>query len=450
MNRDAILATLKPTPKTEPPDTTSLRHKAHAIISTIDSSTIEQIPATLLDLLTQIIKPLFTRTRHPHLTSTGRKSQVAAPPASIANRFLDTSDGSGFNDPPWKTSTPLTIPLLEYILTSYSALPAEDADTPKDTLRGRTVEAHFHLLVPPILNMIDDAAPTPYKSAGCKFLATLCEVLTSTHSEILKRSGLADVMVDALRTNFLTLPTLTPEEDSLALLGEVYPAFLGVVDARFVVLMRKLGSPSIQAKAQDASAGSDVAKDADFIPYQAMLTLVYRHGIMASLAHLSASSNAGSGSLSNTISVPLTVLLLRQIPPVFSRMGIHSVTHLRGLLPTLRASLMDPFVLAAPDMVGAILDVVDCVCDVARARIQQKWWPEVLRGLIGCWVNCVDEKETIPAGKTAASATHLEDIMARLRRMVKSLGEIVDPNEWSEVKKTLVEEEDDLRALFGD
>ncbi|OCT44523.1 hypothetical protein CLCR_05871 [Cladophialophora carrionii] len=458
MNRDAILATLKTTPTNEPPLTTALRHKAHSIISATDAHAIEQLPTTLLDLLTQIIKPLFTKTRHPHLTSTGRKSLVASPAPSIASRFLD--DGS--DEPPWKTSTPFTVPLLEYILTSYLALPF---DPRENSLRKTTIEAHFHLLVPPILNMIDDAAPTPYKSAGCKLLAMLCEVLTSTHSEMLKRSGLADVMVDALRTNFLSLPTLTPEADSLALLREVYAAFLGVVDARFVMLRlrlkSKLGAPSNHTKAQGQGGtdedSDDKNIDTDFIPYQAMLTLVYRHGIMASLAHLSSSSN-NAGSLSNTISVPLTALLLRQIPPVFSRMGIHCVKNLQGLLPMVRVSLMDPFLLAAPEMVSAILDIVDCVCDVARTRVQQKWWPEVLRGLVGCWVNCVDESEnestTIPAGKTASASTstspHLEDTMARLKKMVKTLGEIVGPNEWSVVKRRLVEEEDDLAALFGD
>ncbi|ETI20861.1 hypothetical protein G647_07204 [Cladophialophora carrionii CBS 160.54] len=454
MSRDAILAALKTTPTNEPPQTTALRHEAHSIISATDAHAIEQLPTTLLDLLTQIIKPLFTKTRHPHLTSTGRKSLVASPPPSIASRFLD--DGS--DEPPWKTSTPFTVPLLEYILTSYLALPF---DPRENTLRKTAIEAHFHLLVPPILNMIDDAAPTPYKSAGCKLLAMLCEVLTSTHSEMLKRSGLADVMVDALRTNFLSLPTLTPEADSLALLREVYAAFLGLVDARFVMLRLrlkfKLGPPSNQTKAQ-GGAGTDEDSDdknidTDFNPYQNMLTLVYRHGIMASLTHLS-SSSTNAGCLSNTISVPLTMLLLRQIPPVFSRMGIHCVKHLQGLLPMLRASLMDPFLLAAPDMVSAILDIVDSVFDVARTRVQQKWWPEVLRGLVGCWVNCVDENEneSIPAGKTASASTstHLEDTMARLKKMVKTLGEIVGPNEWSVVKRRLVEEEDDLTALFGD
>jgi hypothetical protein len=457
MKRDAILDTLKTTPEKEPPQTTALRHQAHSIISATDPHAIEQLPSTLLDLLTQIIRPLFIKTKHPNLTSTGRKSLIdTPPPPSSARAFLDLDD-----DPPWKTPTPFTIPLLEYILASYSALPCNPPDI---TLRKTTIEAHFHLLVPPILNMIDDAAPTPYKSAGCRSLALLCEVLTSTQSEMLKRSGLADVFVDALKANFLLLPTLTPEADSLALLREVYAAFLGVVDARFVKLRLKLGVPSIQTAGSDALDEAEHADDddKDFIPYQAMLTLVYRHGVMASLAHLG-SAGSGAGSLSNTMSVPLTVFLLLQIPPVFARMGIHAVKHFQGLLPMLRASLMDPFVLLAPEMVGAILDVVDCVLEVGRPRVQQKWWPEVLRGLVGCWVNCVDEienadekkskpksKATKPGNSTPTpTPTPVEEIMARLQRSVKTLGEIVGPDEWSVVKKRLVEEEDDVKALFG-
>ncbi|KIW63799.1 hypothetical protein PV04_08771 [Phialophora macrospora] len=445
MKRDAILDVLKTTPANEPPPTTELRHKAHSIISATDPHTIDQLPTTLLDLLTQIIRPLFIKTRHPNLTSTGRKSLIDAPQTpSIGRAFLD-------DDPPWKTPTPFTVPLLEYILNSYLTLPCNPPDT---TLRKTTIEAHFHLLVPPILNMIDDAAPTPYKSAGCRSLALLCEVLTSTQSEILKRSGLADVFVDALKANFLLLPTLTPEADSLVLLKEMYAAFLGVVDARFVTLRLKLRAPSIQTP---ASEGDEHGDDKDFIPYQAMLTLIYRHGVMASLAHLGSAGNAGS--LSNTMSVPLTVFLLRQIPPVFASMGIHAVKHFQGFLPMLRASLMDPFILMAPEMVGAILDIVDCVFDVGRARVQQKWWPEVLRGLVGCWVNCVDEIENENATENVKKSksttawntrlTPLEDIMARLKRSVQTLGEIVGPDGWSVVKTKLVDEEDDLKALFG-
>ncbi|KAJ9613183.1 hypothetical protein H2200_003124 [Cladophialophora chaetospira] len=429
MERSAILSRLSTQSSSERPQTTTLRHKARSIISASPADDINTLPTTLLDLLSQIIKPLFIKTHHPQLTSTGRKNLVSGPPPSIGGRFLNDPLEDDEDEKPWKTS--FTVALLEYILTSYVLLPF---DPPDNLLRRTTIEAHFHLLVPPILNMIDDPGPKPWKSSGCHLLFLLCEVLVSSQSEMLKRSGLTDVFVDALKTNFLLLPTLTPEEESLVVLGELYPAFLGVIDARFIKLS------SIQAGTWlGDKPGSTVTwtMGEDFVRHQEMLTLVYRHGIMASLSHLSASS----ASFSNTSSAPLTTFLLQQIPKVFTRMGLHSVKHLQGLLPMVRVGLMDPFILAAPDMTCAILDVLDCVIEVGEPRVKEKWWTEILRGLVGCWLNCLDD------GQRDVSKA-IGKIMTRLKNSANKLGEIVGKEEWDGVVKRLIEEEVDVKGLF--
>jgi hypothetical protein len=285
MDRAEILSTLSTPYAEEPPQTASVRQKAHSLISAHPPDDTANLPTLLLGLLSQIIKPLFTTTKHPHLTPTGRKNLVAPPPPSIAKRFLNEGDT---DSAPWKTQ--LTIPLLRYILKAYSLLPFLPPD---DLARKTAIEAHFHLLIPALLNMIDDAAPTPWKSAGCSLLTLLCEILVSTQAEILKRSGLADVFVDALKADFLLLPTLTPEEESLEVLGALYPAFLAVTDARFVKLVAVQQGTWVGEK---PGSGDTWATGEDLVRYQDMLTLVYRHGVMASLEHLAASSE----SFSNT------------------------------------------------------------------------------------------------------------------------------------------------------
>ena len=315
-------------------------------------------------------------------------------------------------------------------------------DSPDNVPRKAAIEAHFHLLVPAILNMIDDTSPTPWKSSGCHLLASLCEVLISVQSEILRRSGLADVFIDALKTNFLLLPTLTPEEESLEVLRELYPALLGVVDARFIKLTTVQAGTWVGGR-PDLSLTRATGEEA--MRYQEMLTLVYRHGVMASLSHLSSSSD----SLSNTSSVPLTTLLLRQIPLMFRRMGVHSVKHFQALLPMLRVGLMNPFVLAAPEMAYSVLDILECVIQIGEVRVKEKWWAEILRGLVGCWLNCVDEMEG-NENKTGKQTTKVEGIMTRLKRTAKLLAVVVGEDEWSEVIARLVEEEGDVKGLFGE
>ncbi|OAP64835.1 hypothetical protein AYL99_00807 [Fonsecaea erecta] len=439
MDRAEILNVLAQDPQRERPQSAELRRQAQSIIPSIpsdgDHNHAHDLPAALLDLLTQIIKPLFTGTKHPQLTSTGRKNLVPGPPPSIAAaRFLTPladADGEEENQRPWKR-TPFTVPLLKYILQSYSLLP--------QPAQKSTIEAHFHLLVPPILNMIDDASPQ-FKSDGCLLLRLLCTTLVSTQSDMLRRTGLTDVFVDALKTNFLLLPTLTPEEDSLLVLRELYPAYLVLVEARFVKLQVAMteGVDISIGKKSDAGATSAMAED--FMAREAMLTKLYRHGIMASLSHLSSATD----SFSNTISAPLTTFLLKQIPLIFRRLGIHAVKHLQTLLPMMRVALMDPFVLAAPAMALALLDVLAVVVEVCAPRVRDKWWAEILRACVACWCNCFDEQGAA-AGEGTAKA--LQEIMNAVKGVVKTLRDVLGKEQWGDVKAKLLAEEKDLNGLL--
>ncbi|EXJ75315.1 uncharacterized protein A1O5_02011 [Cladophialophora psammophila CBS 110553] len=440
MDRDDILKILALGTENERPQTTTLRQQALALISSTpsgeDHDHVDDLPGRLLDLLTQIIKPLFTSTKHPQLTSTGRKSLVPGPPPSIATaRFLVPLDDDEQEETqkPWKR-TPFTVPLLKYVLKSYPLLPA--------SRRKSTLESHFHLLVPPILNMIDDASPQ-YKSEGCLLLHLLCTTLISVQGDILRRTGLAEVFVDALKTNFLLLPTLTPEEDSLLVLTELYPAYLALLDARFIKLQVAVAEGVDIATGKKVDAGATWSMGEDFMAKEALLTKLYRHGIIASLSHLSSSTD----SFSNTISAQITTFLLEQIPPVFQRMGIHAAKHLQTLLPMMRMGLMDPFVLAAPEMALAMLDVLDVVVETCKPRVKDKWWTEILRGCVACWCNCLDEGQ----GTTSETvATPLQEQMKRVKALVKTLGDVLGKEEWEGVKRQLLEEERDLNGLFED
>ncbi|KAI1610783.1 hypothetical protein EDD36DRAFT_303674 [Exophiala viscosa] len=395
---DNMLFILSSPPPDEPQPITTLRSQAHDLISNIS---LDTLPTTLQDVLSQIIKPLFTKT-HRNLTSTGRKNLVSNTPSFLSPRFeVDEPER-------WKTN--FTVPLLTYILSAYARLLSDS--------RKSVIEAHFHLLVPAILNMIDDTDAT-YKASGANLLTTLCEIVRSLQSDIIRRTGLGDVFFDALKTNFNLLPTLTPEEDSLGILGAVVPAYFALLDITT--------NTDTNIDAKQRKAGTD------------RLTWLYRHGIISGIEHLSS-----SGSFSSTISVPLTTFLLAQIPAVFERMGMTSVRHFQELLPMLRAGLMDPFILAAPGMVLAALDVLDCVIRVGEPRIKEKWWPEILRGAVGCWCNCCDE----PLSRRR-DGSEVEEVMGRLRGVVVSLGKVVDREVWEDVLMRLIDEERELEELVG-
>lgn len=259
--------------------------------------------------------------------------------------------------------------------------------------------------------MIDDPDAS-YKASGANLLTTLCDNLRNVQSNIIRRTRLGDVFFDALKANFNLLPTLTPEEDSLKILGAVVPAYFALLDATV-------------SKKDDAGAVVDAS-------YK---TWLYRHGLMSSINHLSS-----SGSLGSTTSVRLTTFLLGQIPAVFERMGIAIVRDFQELLPMLRAGMMDPFILVAPEMVFAVMDVLDCLIRIGRPRVEEKWWPEILRGVVGCWCNCLDEPDS--------KKSEVGKVMDRLKGIVKSLKAVVDQEEWEGAER-LIAEEGDLRELFG-
>lgn len=495
-----ILALLSNHPANEPQSTSNLRDKAHELISAgvhVSPDSDDTLPTTLLDLLTLVIKPLFTKANpHPSLTSTGRKRLVSGG-GGFNSRFTgqeDDDEGKG----KWKTD--FVVPLLRYILKSYeglssegqgreggsedsSALPSEQRKTPVHPNQSKEViESQFFLLVPPLLNMIDDGDPV-YKASGADLLRELCEVLRGVNSDIVRRTGLFDVFVDALRGCCGLLPSLTPEEDSLVVMRAVYPAYLGLIDSGGTGDSKGEGESETNSGSGSArktetdnkndtktdsktNAGIDTGADTNTNTTankntDPNLTWLYRHGIIAGIQHLSS-----SGSFSSTISASLTGFLLSQIPPVFERMGIASVRHFQGLLPMLRAGLMDPFILAAQpeDMVFPVLDVLECVIRVGAPRVRDRWWPEILRGVVGCWCNCVDESHGARLDKNkkggsdegrdrvhcvGESDQRLDRVMERLKDLVKMLGAVVEREEWDEAVERLVAEESDLRELFG-
>jgi hypothetical protein len=238
----------------------------------------------------------------------------------------------------------------------------------------------------------------------------------------------------------MLLPQLTPEDESLAVLTELYPAYLALVDAR---LVDQEPSPR-QSSTRPPNKTSDVSLR------ESLLTTLYHHGILASLSHLSSGPDLGS-----TISSPLTSLLLRQIPPVFQRLGIATAKHLQSLLPMLRATLMDPFVLiiAPPhDIVSPTLDVLETVISLCGPRVKDRWFGEILRGLVACWCNCVDELGDLKGSNDKPADDkkgHISDIMRRLQVIVNMLQGVVDQDEFKAVKTRLIQEEKDLKGLFS-
>jgi Tti2 family len=414
--------------------------KDHAIFMISCTSDVRQL---LHDLLTIVVKSLFSKQQHPNLTDTGRKKLV--PDNPFPGRLSDNID---WNDDLkiWKNGW--TTDLLLFCLSQYPNLPADQEKS--------TFESQFHLLIPPILNLIDDSS-IDYKTQGCRLLHMLCEEVMRCQSDILKRTGLSDVFSDALRTNFMHLPTITSEKESLKLLSELYPAFRALVNARFPVQGRhepmdsKEGTmmalrPATQtpiATEQMKVNSTPISKNQPFTKisldtkekdaHQSLLDLILRHGILASYAHAADY-------------VYITTFLLQETSLIVSMMRIYSSKYLQVLLPLLRNVLTNPFGTAHMPLLMSALECLESLMKTCWPRVREKWWAECLRAIVGCWVQiCDDEIDTIPRDDKAHA---LSGVKRKLRETCGLLAHIVG-EDLDAAKERLEQEEERLKDLFA-
>lgn len=410
MGDPQILDSLGEQGNDEKPEVRELRSKALLIVGGRKHGGASISPTnTLFELLNDIVKPLFSKNQHERLTSTGRKRLIQAELPAAATRF---SPNLFFDDnkPLWKNTW--TTSLLSYIIEEHDVI--DDL-----TQRQKTIEGNFYLLVPSILQMIDDV-DILYKANGCRHLYQLSRVLVAAQSMILKRSGLTDVFVEALKNDFSYLPTLTEEEDSIALYKQLYPAYLGLVQARFQYVGQTMTS-------------------ADNSQKQLYLTLLLRHQLLHSLTHLSTGSGLGS-----TISPRLSTLLLGQLSNVVRDMGASASLHLQTLVPLLSNIMSDPFSIAAPHMLLAAAGALKVLIEVCCLSLSL-WWKDLLRATVTCWLVLKDDDDR---RSDEADSQTIPDIQDHLRNIVKHLRVQVG-RDFVDAEQRIVLQEEDLNDLFS-
>jgi tRNA nucleotidyltransferase (CCA-adding enzyme) len=309
-----------------------------------------QLPAFLEALLATIIKPLFAKRRAPY---------------PYAMRFSDDQGKL------WKDFAPWSLDVMKWILDQYSTLETH--------LQKHTIESHFPLLVPPILALLDDADPTQ-KKFGCSFLQVLSNHLVHCQSGILTRTGLAKVFEDSLAPNMLLLPSLTPEDQSLEVLGSLYPAYRALVQAS-----------SVGCSSSPSSAGTFISMGQRRHPNpridvdqnqnrQGMLDRMLRNGILAGYIHASDYAQ-------------IAALLVSEIPHTIVMMGASSTKYLPQLLPLLRSILTNPLGAAYQPLLRSAVGAMRQLIIQCWPRISALWWEECTRATVGLWLLLIEEDD---------------------------------------------------------
>ncbi|KAL8682098.1 MAG: hypothetical protein Q9186_001803 [Xanthomendoza sp. 1 TL-2023] len=294
-------------------------------------TTSKHFDTLLTNLLLDNIKPFFLKSKSSLLTPQARKAIAPLPGPAAPSDFESGSK-------PWKFESPHIVTVFQWTLSQ---------------LEAELIEKQWPLIIPPLLTILDDVS-IAYKIRGCELLDILLKV---TSSSLLERSGLGEIFHNTLLPYLLYLPTLTPEEESLPLLNATYNTLITLTISRFPP-----SSPS--------STNPKRIKT---------LSAIFRYGILKSYTHIGEN-------------VRVSELLMRKSADLVSAMGIHSVKHLKDILPVVTSTLTSPFATASPTLLMAAVGCLKAVIVNGWPRVRAHRG-EILEGLVGCWVRIADEEE---------------------------------------------------------
>lgn len=332
----------------------------------------ELTSALVRHFLLLTIRPLFAQARPRNLTSAGRKMEGDILPKKMIIGDVDESA-------PWKLSQHSHV--LDLLRWTVEALDV------------KLLEECWHLLVPPLLTLLDDWE-TRYKAIGAE---SLTHILKLSPPGLLERTGLGDLFETALVACLNHLPSLTPEQDSVQLLEKVYPALLALGEARW-----PRPSPSSTYP----------------LPRLALLDSVLRKGVLHSYDHAKTS--------------PLVVtLLLEQLAAILREMGFHSIKHLPFVIPVLTQVLTS----GSNELIAA--RALQALMRSAWPRVPE-WKGEILKGLVLSWI-CNESSHSTDA---SALRTELRTTARMLQSVIETAG--ID---WS--VQILVEADERAHGLFA-
>ncbi|KAF1919646.1 hypothetical protein BDU57DRAFT_441068 [Ampelomyces quisqualis] len=264
-------------------------------------------------------------------------------------------------------------------------------------LSRKEKEAKWHLLVPPILRMIDDM-DAAWKARGCRMLGILLESLRQpsskgesfktangqASSDFLQRTGYHNVFAQALLPLFTYIPSLTPEAEAVPLFKELLPT---------------LTSLALLVPVENSNGGTRVK----------FLDKVVREGILSPLTHFSTPSTYPE----------LATVIVSRLQVLLGHLGIESVKHLPDIIPLLSAILQEPFIVSHKGLTLCTFKGLQAVMQNAWPRIPGHRG-HIMLGLCLCWSRCVDD---------SSSLDYIGEVKAEIQETVAMLDAIMQAAE---------------------
>ncbi|KAI0397811.1 hypothetical protein F5Y17DRAFT_454696 [Xylariaceae sp. FL0594] len=330
------------------------------------------------EVLVGFLRPLFAKSRSTGVTASGRPAAFPEPPSRY-------SQGEGFGGDaedltitkPWKYTHQYAVTVIEWAV---------------DIADANLLQQHWPLYTPVLLTLLDEPQPAGLRLHSLRIF----RVFWSRCPEgLLSLTGLADVFEQAVFPTVLSLPSLTPEAESLALLGTAYPALLDMAGLSASSTEIMSANDSVKGPEEKDPATKDGQKlrpdtqNQGFTNAQRkLLDKIFREGIMVGYHHAKEH-------------VRILDLLCGTLCCLVRGIGILAVKYLkkkqvsvllypRDIMHLVTEVLTDPFGTKYPPTLLSAIRLLQEVLQACWPRMPH-YCNEVLRCTMLCWLNIEDD-----------------------------------------------------------
>ncbi|KAL7629695.1 hypothetical protein AAE478_001218 [Parahypoxylon ruwenzoriense] len=349
----------------DPWTTASSSQLSRSLLLPLSASPQRLGPFITSTILSTFLRPLFSKSSLPGgsgsgaLTSTGRKAAYPSPPS----RYDDAARLETPEAKPWKYAH-------RYAITVF-AWAVQHADEP-------LLHTHWPLFTPALLTLVDEAQDVAIKTRALHLARAFW---ARCPAGLMQAAGLVSVFEDAVFPAALYLPSLTPEDESLRILGAAYPALLELAGLEGVDVGYDDYRPGYSGGRSEEKEGEELQARA-----QAQLTeqqrkqldRIIREGIMVGYHHAKEY-------------IRLVDLFCETLRCIVNGMGIYAVKHLKDLIPMVSEIMSDPFGPKHPPAIVSATKLLQAILRTCWPRIPH-YCNEIIKALMLCWLNVEDEE----------------------------------------------------------
>ncbi|KAK8010275.1 hypothetical protein PG990_009240 [Apiospora arundinis] len=364
----------------EPPPRGEKKKKAAA-----SSSKADFITDTLL---TQHLRPLFSKSRPATVTASGRKAAFVEEPDTAA--MLEDRAAKA-----WKYTHVYAVTVFDWAVRAAAATTTTKQQKKKvdDEVVVPLLAQTWHLFTPVLLTLLDESET----ALKVRALGIFGAFWSGCPPGLMDQVGLASVFEDAVFPAVHFLPNITPEDESRLILNAAYPALFQLAGL----------TTDRDATAATTNSNEEVKTATLTTAQRKLLDRIIREGILTGYFHAKDH-------------IKLTVVFCEKLAYAVNGMGILSVKYLKDILPMISEVMTNPFGTKHPQSVLSATQLLQAILRCCWPRISG-YQTEIVRILTVCWLNIADEDAWPTTDEAAPTRSELESQLTKAAELLSSI-----------------------------